>query len=51
MSANPSAWLSGSKKNAGVAPIPMPKSFDSHGLGEIARLVDVGSQDERGVVH
>jgi hypothetical protein len=35
-----------------LAPHPcrMAKSFDGHGLGEIARLVDVGSEDKRGVV-
>jgi hypothetical protein len=33
-----------------IAPAAMVRLFDDHRLGEIARLVDVSSKDERGVV-
>jgi hypothetical protein len=33
-----------------AAPAAMVRLFDGHRLGEIARLVDVSSEDKRGVV-
>jgi hypothetical protein len=38
------------RPNTGAAPAAMVRLFDGHRLGEIARLVDVSSEDKRSVV-